>query len=652
VSAPRTRAGIALGLIALTLAVFAQLRSHEFVDWDDMVHIVTNPQVTSGLGWEPLREAFLHPLQEQWWPLTRVSQQLDQELWNLEPGPVLLTNAALHALSSVLLFLALATMTGATWRSAFVAAVFAVHPLHVESVAWASERKDALSGVFFMLTLAAYARYAARPFSTVRYAGVLLALTLGLLSKPTLVTLPCVLLLLDHWPLGRLGRTSVLEKLPMLIPVAAVCAITVGVQIQAGAMDFGDTIPLDQRILNAIESWLVYVVMSFWPSDLTVFYPHPRDLLSPAIVAAEGIAVAALSVAVVALRRSRPYLLVGWLWYLGTLVPVIGLIQVGMQARADRYMYLPLIGLSIMVAWGTHDLVRGRHSRRVLAAAAIASVAALASAAWVQTGTWKNTRTLFERNVALHPDSYEGHHSLATLHLRAGRLEEAESHYAAMYRILPDGGRGSLVLFHIGMGRRLSRQGDTEAAIARFEQALHLDPDGFEALARLGRLLVSVGRHSEAIPHLERALGAAPESAPLHASLATAAEALGRNALAVDHYREVVRLTPNNSIAANNLAWLLATAPDPTDADAAEAVRFAESSVQATNHTDPSRLDTLAAAYAAAGRFDDAVETADRAAALARDGGNTDLEAEIRGHLAHYRTQQPYRLDSSASGAR
>ena len=314
VSMTATRAGIAFALAALTLAVFVQVRHHDFVDYDDYFYVADNPHVTAGSSWQSVKDAFTTPYQAQWTPLSRISLQLSHELHGHDDATgYLLTNAALHLLSTLLLFFALAGMSGAVWCSAFVAAVFAVHPLHVESVAWVSARKDALSALFCMLTLVAYARYAARPASKAGYALVLILLTLGVLAKPTLVTLPCVLLLRDYWPLARLGRRAVLEKLPLLVPAAVVSGATFLVQSSGGATSYGEAIACDARVLNAVDSYLVYIAKSFWPSGLTAFYPHPLDTLPVARVVAEGMLLLALSGAVVALRSSRPYLLVGWL---------------------------------------------------------------------------------------------------------------------------------------------------------------------------------------------------------------------------------------------------------------------------------------------------------------------------------------------------
>ena len=364
-----SRAVMALCLALLGMALYAPVRHHSFVDYDDDITIVENPNLRLPLDAGALRRAF-EPYETNWIPLTWLSLHLDYRLWGLRPAGTLLENAALHSLSAAILFLALAQLTGAVGRSAFVAALFAVHPLHVESVAWASERKDALSGVFWMLGLLAYAHYAARP-TRLRFALVFAALLLGLLAKPSLVSFPLVLWLLDVWPLGRLRRTpasdararrevrrAIVEKIPLLLLVLAASAITFSVQRARGAMTELGEYPLAYRLMNAAEAALAYVGDAFWPSGLSVFYPHPGLAISPWRAGACALALAALTAAALWVRRSRPYLAVGWLWYLGTLVPVIGIVQVGLQGRADRYTYIPLVGLGIAAAWGAVDLAR------------------------------------------------------------------------------------------------------------------------------------------------------------------------------------------------------------------------------------------------------------------------------------------------------
>jgi tetratricopeptide (TPR) repeat protein len=722
----RHRGPIALLLAAATFAVFFQVRQHEFVNYDDPAYIVDNPNLREGPSLEAVIRAFTTPHETNWIPLTWISLQIDYALYGADPAGYHLTNVALHALSSLLLFLVLSRMTGSRWRSAFVAAVFAVHPLHVESVAWASERKDALSGLLWMLALHAYAGYAERPGSLPRYAGVLACLVLGLLAKPMLVTLPFVLLLLDYWPLGRLRaddsrrlpdprafRRAVIEKLPMLLLVAAASAVTFAVQRSTGAMSHDGMLPFQYRLLNAVDSYALYLAKSFWPSGLAVFYPHPLRTLSALDTAVPALLLAAVTLGTARLAASRPYLVVGWLWFLGTLVPVIGLVQVGMQARADRYMYLPLIGLSIMVAWASADLLGRRRSGRIaLAAAGTAALVGLGACARHQLTCWRDTISLFQRAAAVTEGNFVAHSGLGSALLAEGRLDEARDHFAEAARLKP-----RWVDPKIGLANVLAERGDLEAAIRGYREALRFDPDNVRALtnlgkalsdsgepgrgirnlrralrldrdggpaqthallaqalakrgdvaeairyyreaiernpefgeahANLGALLARIGRLDEARLHLERAVELEIESADLHAGLATLALGSGRIEIAVRHYREALRLDPGLGQAANNLAWLLATSESEHIRDPAESIRLAEEAARATGASDPAVLDTLAAGYAAAGRFQEAIRTAAKAEELARATGDAALGGQIRARLALYRRGRPYLATSS-----
>jgi tetratricopeptide (TPR) repeat protein len=653
---PRTRslrAAIALGLVAACFAVYAEVRHHEFVDYDDYKGILHRQELEVASLREALAVA-LSPHHANWVPLSTLSHQLDRRLYGVAPAGHLLTNVALHALASAVLFLALAAMTGATGRSAFVAAVFAVHPLHVESVAWASERKDVLCGLFWMLTLAAHAGQARHPGSLGRRALVLLCLTLALLAKPVAVTLPCVLLLLDYWPLARLSRRTLVEKLPMFVLVAALCAVTLAVQRGGGSLEFGAGIPLAARVANAVDASAIYVLKSFWPSQLAAFYPHPGEGLSPLRVALAALLLAAASAAAVALRRTRPWLLVGWLWFLGTLVPVLGLVQVGLQARADRYTYLPQTGLAIALAWQACDLWRGRAARRVLAALALFCVLALGAAARLQVATWRDSNTLFERMLAVSPEAYPAHAGLAKLHLAAGRLEQAERHYERAFAADPGRGRANLVLFQLGMAELASGRGARDEALRRLRRAVEVDPDGSRARLLLGTALLRAGRREEARQQLEAALTASPPQPAAHLALASLSSVEGREADAAAHYRRALELDPDLGAVRNDLAWLLATTRDAALRSPAEAVALAEAQRARQGAPSANLLDTLAAAYAADGRFADALRTAQEALTLAQRERNTGLAEQIERRLRAYAAGRPWReppdADPSSGG--
>jgi tetratricopeptide (TPR) repeat protein len=576
-SAARLRAAIGFALVAACLAIYAQVGDHEFVDYDDYITIVHNDALSADSLAEALRVA-VTPHHANWIPLTTLSLVLDRRLHGSSARGQLLGNVALHALASLLLFLALEQLTRSTWRSAFVAAVFAVHPLHVESVAWASERKDVLCGVFFMLTLYAYAGYARRPASPLRYAAVCACACLALLAKPMAVSLPAVLLLLDYWPLRRLSRRAALEKLPILAAAIAVSLAAIATQQSADSIAVGARLPLDVRSANAIDALGAYLRQSVWPSGLAAFHPYTGGEPSGTRVAV-FLGLIVVAAAAFALRRSQPWLIVGWLWFLGMLAPVIGLVQAGPQGRADRYLYLPQIGLAIAVSWGACELARGPRARRALAAVGIAALAGLAVAAWVQVGSWRDSFALFERVLAIHPDAQLGHERLATLHLRAGRIDRARSHFERAFEIDPAQGRRNLLLFELATAAASQRRGDVGRQVAHLRAALALDP----------------------------------------------AQASARN----------------------DLAWLLATAADAGLRSPAEAVQLAEAG--AGSGASANQLDTLAAAYAAAGRFDDAVRAARQALARAQGGpgaqaqaGDARLAREIESRLRSFERGEPW----------
>ena len=517
---------IALLLVAASFAVYAPVRHHAFLNYDDEFYVVGNPNVRAGLDLGSIGRALSAPYEPSWIPLTWISLHLDTRLYGPEPAGYHLTNVALHALNAVLLFFALSRMTKSTGASAFVAAVFALHPLHVESVAWAAERKDVLSGVFWLLTLLAYAEYARRPPSIRRYAVVFLCLALSLLAKPMGVTLPFVLLLLDYWPLsrlrtdaasalpdGRLLQRALVEKLPLLLLVVAMGAIAYVVQRESGAMSREPMLPFQFRLMNAIDSYGVYIAQSFWPTDLAVFYPHPLRQVSVLQTGAVALGLAAATTAVARVAATRPYLIVGWLWYVGTLIPVIGLVQVGMQARADRYMYIPQVGLCIMLAWGAADVAgRRRTWHLALAATGCAVTVALAIVSGRQVSHWRDTTALFERAIAVTERNFVAHYNLAGERLEAGRLEEAKHHYAEALRLKPRWADAE-----IGLGDVLRRQGDIPKAIERYERAMRLDRSSPRALAKLGHAWLEAGKPSKAARTLRRALRLERgDAAPFH----------------------------------------------------------------------------------------------------------------------------------------
>jgi tetratricopeptide (TPR) repeat protein len=519
-------------LVLLTLLAYGRAGACGFVNFDDDEYVTANRHVQAGLTADGLRWAFTTFHAHNWHPLTWLSLQLDAALYGLDPHGFHRTNVLLHTAAAVLLFLALRALTGAVWRSVFVAALFALHPLHVESVAWVSERKDVLSAFFWFLTLLAYAHYAARP-GLLRYALVLAAFALGLLAKPMLVTLPCVLLLLDYWPLRRLRLgvelpaagpfppapwpRLVLEKLPLLA-LAAACAVLT-VQAQERLVKTWDQFPLPVRLENALLAYAVYLGQTVCPIGLTVLYPHPGGGVRTELAVGAAVLLAALTLGALWLARQRPYLVVGWLWYLGTLVPVLGVVQVGLQARADRYTYIPLVGLFVALSWGAADLLdrlRWPAAARVALAGGVTALCVVGT--WVQVGFWRDSETLWRHALAVTPDGAAAHNSL---------------------------------------GAALEEKGEPEGALHEYLEAVRLDPDHVDARVNLGSALLAEGQPAAAEPHLAAAARLQPGHAPAHAKLGLALAQLGRADEAEGQYAEALRLVPEYAEAHNGLGVLL-----------------------------------------------------------------------------------------------
>jgi len=463
-SSRRLRLLLGLALVALVVAIYHPVRHHAFVDLDDDAGILFNPDLRVGSVGEALVVSFTKPLISMWAPLTLLSWQLDHALYGDAPAGYLLTNVALHAAAALLCFLAFARMTGAAVTSAFVAAVFAVHPLHVESVAWASERKDVLSALFFMLTLYAYAAYVEQPASRWRFVAVHVALVLGLLAKPMLVTLPFVLLLLDYWPLRRLDLSAVREKFAMFALVAADAYATYYVQGAYGAFDYGARLPLTLRVANAIDATSMYLWQTVWPTSLSVFYPHSLGTHGVRRLLFEAAVLALLTLAALAVRRRQPWWLVGWLWYLGTLVPVIGLVQVGMQGRADRYTYLPMVGLALAVGFAARHLARTRAAQVALATFGACAVAALSLAAAAQVPVWRDSFTLYEHAIAVSPQTWFPVMRLGMVYAYGGEFGEAKTRFRRSVELDPSSAHEILRLLD-SMSQWHAEQGRPDQAV-------------------------------------------------------------------------------------------------------------------------------------------------------------------------------------------
>jgi len=534
---------------ALALSVwvaFGGALDHQFLDYDDNSYVYENPRITHGLSLSAAAWAFTHVHANNWHPLTTISHMLDCQLYGLQPWGHHLTNIVLHALAAIILFFALRVLTArttaaSTWLSAFVAAVFAVHPLRVESVAWVSERKDVLSGVFFALTLWAYAGYARRP-AAAKYVAALIAFALGLLSKPTLVTLPFVLLLLDYWPLRRLGaqwpivRRLIIEKIPFFMLSAGSSVVTI--LAQQNALAEVRDLSVVERLGHALLAYVAYVGQLFYPAHLAVCYPLMRSDLSAVRITLSTVLLVAISVGVFIYRRRYRFLLVGWFWFVGMLVPMIGLVQVGQQARADRYTYLPMIGLYILVAGSGYELLnKWRRGRVVAAVVAIAIVLALVTESYAQTQYWRDTQSLWEHAANTTNDNYIAHYTLGNVLAQKRQVDEAIEHYRKSLQIDPD-----YVQTHNNLGIAYAELGRFDEAISEYETALRLRPDFAEASSNLGVVLATVGRPDEAIARFEQALRVRPDYAEAHLNLAYIFAQRGRGDEAERHLAEAKRL--------------------------------------------------------------------------------------------------------------
>jgi tetratricopeptide (TPR) repeat protein len=587
--------GVSIFLMAITWLVFGETLYHPSINFDDQGYVFENPQINTGLTSAGVLWTFTHSHVGNWHPLTSISHMLDCQLFGLQAGWHHFTNVLLHTTAVILLFLVFQKMTAALWRSAFVAALFAIHPLRVESVAWIAERKDVLSGVFFMLTLGAYVRYVREP-SSIRYLIVAVLFGLGLMAKPMLVTLPLILLLLDYWPLDRFRLISsteskletriahwwsqksvetrlVLEKIPLIALSVASSIITLFAQKHA--VRSIESLPLLWRMNNAFVSYVAYVWQMVCPTRLALVYPHPQYRLPLWEVAFAIAFLTGATAVVLTFGKTHRYLITGWFWYVGMLVPVIGIMHVGVQARADRYTYLPQIGLYLIATWAIADLsVAWRYRRQILAVAAIIVIAALAWLAWIQNTYWRDSETLWTRTLAVTSHNDFGHARLADLLLRRDRIDEAISHSEEALRIRP--------------------------------RTWNVAVDAHNTLA-LG--LFQTGRVDEAVAH----------------------------------WKESLKINPDDMNAQAHLAWVLATSRDASLRDGAKAVELAKEVLQHAGHADVIVLRTLAAAYAESGRFSEAIETAQRALQLAMAQDNSALIWDLQLNIANYQRNLPLR---------
>lgn len=766
----RTRGLICLALAIATFGVYWRVGGFDFINFDDPDYVTGNPMVKAGLSFKGLAWAFTHCYADNWHPLTWISHMLDCQIFGLHASGPHLVNVTLHAANAVLMFLLLQRMTGAQWRSAMVAGLFALHPLHVESVAWISERKDVLSTFFALLALLAYVRYVNQSkvqgsTSKIWFALALALFTLGLLAKPMLVTLPFVMLLLDFWPLHRsrillsdtkdseTGITQhatrstkflILEKIPFLALSIASSAITFYAQKTGGALRSADHFPFIWRLENAVNSYLRYFLKACWPVHLAILYPLEHSRSTWFLLASVGFLIVVSSAALVA-RKRWPFLLVGWLWFLGTLVPVIGLVQVGDQAMADRYTYLPLTGLFIAGVWGLAALLRRtRVAASVGIALAAVVLAGFAAVTVFQLQYWRNGITLFRHALAVTRDNALANNNLGAALAAAGQRAEALPYYQEAVRIEPGRARYqnnlATALAHAGqrdaaiadyqaairidpqfaepynnLGAVFLAQHQIDRAITNLNEAVRLDPENADARNNLGSAFLSAGKPEDALAQYAIALRLNPTNAGTHLNAGLALVKAGKPDDAMVQFSEAVRLNPESAPARyeygrqlffhgqfqsareqlaeaarlkpddasaqyylglaclelhevdpglkhldaaerlrpdwpnplNTHAWVLATSDDDKFRNGAEALRLAQRAAELTSRQQPVILQTLAAAYAETGQFNEAIATATQATELAQRLGQTNLVPKIQQALELYKSGHAYREESS-----
>jgi tetratricopeptide (TPR) repeat protein len=757
-------------LVLATFAAYEGVRNHQFVNIDDDLYVTENPIVKQGLTLKSLTWAFTTTETGNWIPLTWLTHMAACQVFGLHAGGHILINVLFHIANTLLLFFLFLRTTQSLGPSFLVAALFALHPLHVESVAWVAERKDVLSTFFWLLTMWAYVWYVESPGPR-RYFAVMACFIAGLLSKSMLVTLPLVLLLFDYWPLGRWSpyrataagparakkakkprsaadnagvlRGLIGEKVPLLVLAAIFCVITVYAQEEFGAVKNLAGLPLSSRLTNALVAYIAYMGKMVWPIDLAPYYPHPERTLPLWQGMAAGLAMAALSLFIIRQARRRPYLLMGWLWYVGTLVPVIGLVQVGDQGMADRYTYVPLIGLFIIVAWGLRDLTAGRRFTNVLAPlTAGILLGALALCTWFQVHIWRDSMTLYEHTLRVTRNNYFIHNNLGYLLYKQGKVDQAMVHYNEALRLRPHyylalnnlgvvfyskGQRNQAIEYYreavrvkpdysvarCNLGYALYDKGQTHQAIVHCKEALRLKPDfadahnnlgialasqnkaneaifhyseairheprHFKAHYNLANSLVAQGKVEQAISHYQEALRVMPTFSEAHINLGNAFLSQGKGDQAVVHYaeavrlrpdyamarynlgkglflqgkmdqaalqyKEAIRLKPNYARALDNLAWILATASDRKLRDGSASVNLAEQANRLTGYNQPEMMSTLAAAYAEAGRFPEAIQATRKAMDLARSGDKTVLLKQLEARMRLYQAGQPCYVD-------
>jgi tetratricopeptide (TPR) repeat protein len=629
---------ICICFVAAIFAVYWPVYNCEFIEYDDNVYVTSNANIQSGLNWKSICWAFTTDYSGTWHPVTWLSHTLDYQLFKGWAGGHHLINVLFHITNTLVLFCVLMRMTGAVWPSAFVAAIFALHPLHVESVAWIAERKDLLSTFFWLLTMWAYVGYVENPRPK-WYLAAFVLFVLGLMSKPMLVTLPFVLLLLDFWPLQRkFSRWLLIEKIPFFICSFIDSVVTFlvqqGINVVADLKSFG----LTTRISNTVVSYITYITKMIWPSRLAVLYPYAGSGLSITRVVVCGLLLVLISICFIYPARRHRFLAVGWLWYLGTLVPVIGLVQTCAQAAADRYTYMTLTGLFIIIAWSAKEFTpKWRYKNVILVSLAVVVLVAWALTASRQLRYWKNSLTLFEHTLKVTKNNFIIHTDYISCLYEAGRIDEVIEQSGKLLKYTPNSAET-----HNNLGVALLRTGRIQEAVEHFRLAIKYKSDFSTAHLNLACALQNQGNLDEAAAHLAETLRLDPNSALAHYYFGKALERKGKISEAVTHFEEALRLKPDWVEPMNDLAWFLAASKETSIHNPDKAVRLALRACELTDYKKPDLLDTLAVSYAATGAFDKAVETAEKALELCQSSQQETLKEKIKNRLVLFKAGKPY----------
>jgi tetratricopeptide (TPR) repeat protein len=663
-----SRPRLIAALLALaTLLVFAPAGSFQFVNYDDPDYVTGNPMVQAGWTLAGLKWAFTTGWANNWHPLTWLSHMTDCELFKLNAGAHHLVNVLFHAANAALLFGLMWRLTRKMWPAAFIAALFAWHPLHVESVAWVAERKDVLSTFFALLALLSYAKYVElcklqKPGAGIYFALSLLAFALGLMAKPMLVTLPFVMLLLDFWPLNRVAGSEaakpqpatfnlqlVAEKIPFLLLAVISCVLTFQAQSRAlqghAAVAPLDVVPLDFRLGNLPLAYAGYLGKFFWPANLAVFYPRPTVLLIPRVAVA-ALILLVISAAAWRWRKSRPYFLVGWLWFVGMLVPVSGLVQVGGAAMADRYTYLPLVGVFIAVTFAAAEIAaRFPATRRFFCAGAIVILAGCILAAEKQLTFWKNSEALFRHDLDVAEDNDVAHNDLGLVLEERGDWAGALDQFQAAIRVAP-----KQAVTHNNLGNLLDKLGQPDAALAEHRAAIALQPEAPDLHTSAGNELTLLGQFHAALDEFATAKNLDPQLPQPHVGIARVCFKLGRDGAGVEEFRAALQLAPNDFQILAEAARYLASNENAGARDGQSALALARRANEISGHRQPVAFDALGMALAENGDFTNAVTCAQNALDLAMAAKLQRLE-RLRRRLELYQNHQPWRENFRATNA-